>query len=164
MKILSKIIEFLRTAGEPIGITLAPQTMKNWTTDADFILDNTYKYTDMYGNTPTIGRFAYNPKTGELVWGPMEEQHAVMIHNQGNSPFDEFVRGVYDGSKVMLRWYNTDPYATPDEIQANSFDAWWDTKKMLEANGMPGGMEVQLGVDTGTIKEELGGELGRFYR
>jgi len=151
-------------AGEPRGVVISPQIAVNWTTDADFILDNKFKYSDMHGGYKTIGRFAYNPKTGEMVWGPMEEQHAVMIHNQSNSPFDNFIRGVYDGNQIMLRWYNPDPYASPDEIQAASFDAWWDTKRMLETNGLPAGMEIKLGVDTGTIKEELGGELGRFYR
>lgn len=164
MNRLEKIVAALKTAADPVGVILAPQLQQNWTTDADFILDNTHKYTDMHGGTKTIGRFAYNPATGELVWGPIEEQHAAMIHNQATSPFDDFVRGVYDGNKIMLRWYNTDPYSTPDEIQAQSFDAWWDTKKMLEDNGIPGGMEIQLGVDTGSIKNELGGELGRFYR
>lgn len=159
---LRKVLRML--AGSPVGVKLAPQIEQHWTTDADFILDNTYKYSDMHGDYKTIGRFAYNPSTGELVWGPMDEQHAVMIHNQSSSPFDDFVRGVYDGNRVMLRWYNNDSMATPDEIQARSFDAWWDTKQMLERNGMPPGMDVELGVDTATIKEELGGEWGRYYR
>jgi len=154
------LARFTRRAGEPVGVTLSQSVHDNWTTDADFILDNI----SIYGDQSPVGRFAYNPKTGELVWGEMEVQHAQMIANQATSAFDEFVRGVYDGRQIMLRWYSTDAYATQDEIQTESFDAWWDTKQMLEANGMPPGMEVKLGVDTAGIKQELGGEMGRFYR
>ena len=142
-------------AGEPVGVTLAQQVYDNWTTDADFILDNQH----LYRNEP-VGRFAYNPKTGELAIGPMNEQHSIMVHNQTSGPFDEFVRGVYTSGKILLRWYSTDPYAASDEIKSESFDAWWETKEMLEQNGMPPGMPIEMGVSTGDIQEEV----GRFYR
>jgi hypothetical protein len=139
-----------------LGVTLAPQIYDNWTTDAEFILDNR----QLYQNQEPVGRFAYNPKTDELAIGPMNEQHAIMIHNQTSSAPDEFVRGVYTSGKVMLRWYSTNPYADSDEIKAESFEAWWETKEMLEQNGMPPGMPVEMGVSTGDIQEEV----GRFYR
>lgn len=153
---LQKAIELLRTAGDPVGVTMAEQFVNNWTTDAEFLLDNQ----QLYGEETHIGRFAYNPKTGELVIGPMTEMHAIMIHNQATSPPDEFVRGVYTGDKIMLRWYSTNPYAPSDEIKAESFDAWWDTKEMLERNGMPPGMPIEMGVSTSDIQEDV----GTFYR
>lgn len=151
-KFLLKALRLI--AGEPVGVQLSPIIKRNWTLDADFILDNVNKYNDK-----RVGRFAYNPKTFELVWDNEMTQHAIMIMNQSGSPFDDFVRGAYDGNTVYIRWYSTNPQATADEIQAESFDAWWSVKKMLEANGMPAGMEVKLGVDT----QDLKNEMGSFY-
>ena len=145
-----------RLAGEPVGVQLSQSVYDNWTTDAEFILDNKFKY----GDGKSVGRFAYNPKTGELVWGDRITPHSALVYNQASSPFEEFVRGVYDGYTIMLRWYGTDPHAGSDVIKAQSFDAWWDTKQMLEANGLPAGMEVQLGVSTADIRQEVGREWG----
>lgn len=86
--------------------------------------------------------------------------HADLIANQASSPFDDFVRGVYANGKIMLRWYNSDPYATSDEIKATSFDAWFRTKSMLERNGMPPGMPVEMGLST----EDIQNEVGRNYK
>jgi hypothetical protein len=141
---------WLLTAGKPVGVKLSPSISDNWTLDADFILANTNKYS----NDP-IGRFAYNPKTRELVWGPMSQMHAIMIGNQASSPFDDFVRGVYTGSSIMLRWYSAS--TDPDEVKAENFDAWYSTKQMLENNGLPGGIDVTFGADTAAIRNEVGG-------
>ena len=153
IKFLLKALRLI--AGEPVGVQLSPILERNWTLDADFILDNVNKYNDK-----RIGRFAYNPKTFELVWDNENTQHAIMIMNQASSPFGEFVRGAYDGHTVYIRWYSDNPRATADEVQAASFDAWWSVKEMLEANGMPPGMEVRLGVNT----QDLKNEMGSFYR
>lgn len=140
-------------AGEPVGVVLSDQVKRNWTTDADFILDNRFKYQ----KKDPIGRFAYNPKTKELVWDKMSKMHAHMIAEQSNSPFDDFVRGVYDGNKVMLRWYGTDPTMSAEDIKMESFNAWYDTKQMLEANGLPAGMPVEMGYSTEALRDEVGG-------
>ena len=113
---------------EPNGVKIDPRLYDLYDFESvDFILDAPHKYK----GTP-IGRFAYNTETGELVFGPMNEMHAIMVQKWASSPFDQFVRGVYDSGKIMLRWYAPNPYAPPDEIKAASFDQWWDTKQMLE--------------------------------
>ena len=142
-------------AAKPVGVKLATQAIDNYDFDADFILDAKNKYTGQ-----VVGRFAYNPKTRELAIGDMTTMHAITIGNQfRKSKFDDFVRGVYTGDKVMLRWYG-DPMLSRDEIKSASFEAWYDTKEMLEKNGLPPGMPVEMGVTTETLKEEL----GTFYK
>lgn len=135
---------------------LHPRILETWNIDEEFILNST----PMYKEDEHVGRFAYNPKTGELVIGGMSALHAQEVGWQSNSPFDDFVRGVYTGDKIMLRWYSTNPYASSDEIKAESFDAWYDTKVMLERNGLPAGMPVEMGVSTEDIKDDV----GSFYR
>lgn len=49
------------------------------------------------------------------------------------------------------------PYKSKEEIQAESFEAWWATKQMLERKGLPPGMEVELGVSTGDIAQNIPG-------
>ena len=149
-------VEYLKKAisilsKKPVGVRISPQAMSMYDFDEEFILDSKHKY-----SKEPVGRFAYNPKTRELVLGDMVQMHSIMIHNQSSSPFDDFVRGVYTGSRVMLRCYGS-PGMDKEEIRQKSFDAWYDTKAMLEANGLPGGMDVELGVSTQDIREEVGG-------
>ena len=138
------------------SIKLNPRIYELWDINEDFILDSTPKYK----NDEHVGRFAYNPKTGELVIGTMTNQHAIEIAWQASSPFDEFVRGVYTGDSVMLRWYSTNPYASSDEIKAESYDAFYDTQIMLKRNGLPPNVIVNFGVSTEDIRQDV----GRFYR
>lgn len=138
------------------AVKLAPRILETWNIDEEFILNST----PMYKEDEHVGRFAYNPNTGELVIGPMTEMHSIMIHNQSGSPFEEFVRGVYTGDEIMLRWYSTNPYASSDEIKAESFDAFYDTELMLERNGKPPEVKVRKGVSTEDIREDV----GTFYR
>ena len=119
-------------------------------------MDSKPKYEDY----PHVGRFAYNPKTGELVLGTLKNMHAIDIGWQSNSPFDDFVRGVYTGDEIMLRWYSPDPYATSEEIMEASFNAFYDTELMLERNGKPSNVTVRRGVGTEDIQQEV----GRFFK
>jgi len=135
------------------GVKLSPIVTDNYDlAGVDFILDAKNRF-----NGQPVFRFAYNPKTRELAMGPRNEMHAIMIHNQTSSPFEQFVRGVWDGSSIYLRWYSTDPYASPDDIKMQSFDAWADTKEMLERNGLPPGTEVQMGLSTQDLKDQFEG-------
>ena len=109
-KFLKRALKILR-AGQPVGVKIFPYMEENWTLDADFILDNVHKSTG-----ETVGRFAYHPKTRELVWDDLKTQHSIMMAHATGNP-DEFVRGVYDGNKIYLRYYSTNPYAKPDEIK-----------------------------------------------
>jgi len=138
------------------SIKLHPRIYELWDISEGFILDSTPKYK----GGDHVGRFAYNPKTGELVLGTLNAQHAQDIAWQATSNFDEFVRGVYTGDKIMLRWYSTNPYASSDEIKAESFEAFYDTQLMLKNNGMPSNVIVDFGVSTEDIKRDL----GSYYR
>lgn len=154
-------INFLKRAykmllgASPNGVKLAPQVFENWELSPEFILDSKR----MHSGEP-VGRFAFNPDTKEMVIGTIGQSHAELIANQAISLFDDFVRGVYSNGKIMLRWYSSDPYATADEIKADSFDAWFRTKSMLERNGMPAGMPVEMGLST----EDIQNEVGRNYK
>jgi len=137
---------------------LHPRILELWDINEDFILDSSPKYEE----DDHVGRFAYNPNTGELVIGTFKNQHAIDIGWQSSSPFDEFVRGVYTGDRVMLRWYSADPYATSEEIKMSSFNAFYDTELMLKNNGLPPGVQIERGVSTEDIAQETG--LGGAYR
>jgi len=137
---------------------LHPRILELWDINEDFVLDSNPKYED----DEHVGRFAYNPNTGELVIGTFKNQHAIDIGWQSSSPFDEFVRGVYTGDRVMLRWYSADPYATSEEIKMSSFNAFYDTELMLKNNGLPPGVQIERGVSTEDIAQETG--LGGAYR
>jgi len=143
-------------AAIPSGVKLSPVFSEHWNINPDFILNSSPK------DNPKehVGRFAYNPKTRELVMGTMHDMHAIIVRQQSSSAFDDFVRGVYDGTMIYLRWYGADPYADPDEIKAQSFDMWYETKQMLERNGLPSGMGVKMGVSTQDLKESI----GNWYR
>lgn len=145
---LKQALKILR-AGRPVGVKIFPYMEENWTLDADFILDNTHKST-----SEAIGRFAYNPNTKELVWGDIGTMHSAMMAHASGNP-DEFVRGVYDGYQVYLRWYSANPYATSEDIKVDSFNAWYDTEQMLKENGLPSEMHVERGVTTEMLKEKV---------
>lgn len=139
-------------SSEPVGVVVNPRLLNNYE-DADFILDRVNKY-----DGTSIGRFAYNPKTNELVWGPISERHAIMIHNFAHGKFDDFVRGFYSKptGNIIIRWYSSDPYMPPEEIRSHTYNAWFDVKEMLEKNGLPGNITVAVGAGNEFIKNELG--------
>jgi len=140
------------------AVKLHPRVLELWDINEDFILDSNPKYED----DERVGRFSYNPNTGELVIETFKNQHAIDIGWQASSPFDEFVRGVYTGDKVMLRWYGANPYATSEKIKMDSFNAFYDTEEMLKRNGLPPGMQIDHGVSTEDIRQDTG--LGGAYR
>ena len=85
------------------GINIPPENARNWDLAQDL-----FRSTGKYDGAMVVGKFSYNPATGEMFIAPVSELHAHTIRlmrRRGvtKSNFEEFVRGIafYETTKAL---------------------------------------------------------------
>lgn len=135
-----------------------PHTAEHWAYDEDNILNAIY----LPGNQDkNLEKFSWNPVTGEWLFIPPGQQHAVI---RGNAPFDDYVRGIvlHQQKRVTLRpfwptWIRRGPYSEfgDEESQEVSFNGQFQCQEMLERNGARG-WDVQLNINNRMLEDMTG--------
>lgn len=108
----------------------------------------TYTEEDILGATNNNGkrmeRFSWNPITGEFLFVPVGQQHAMA---RGDAPFDNYVRGLVFPNKKLVTmrffwptWIQKGAYSQPDDPDAVdvSYDAQDACEYMLKRHGANG--------------------------
>jgi hypothetical protein len=132
-----------------------------WSSTDDFILhmrpDNLNSY---YDKIAYVGRFSYEPESGEFLPATISVAHNYTIMKLGSHLFNEYIRGIYvRGSKlILLRAYfnpldkdgHFDPYMAydPDIDREKTIQ----TLKMLSENGLPDDVTIITRANNDLIK------------
>ena len=115
---------------------------QHWDMNRDKVFRSTYKY-----DGQRIFKFAYQPVSGELLFDVAPTHHDMMVLNNGQGKFNDYIRGICFWQKkiVYLRGHNNAQW-----LQA--------TKTMLRRNGVPANYRVVWGIDAATeLETELRG-------
>ena len=115
-----------------------------------------------------LEKFSFDPLTGEFLLSSPGQDHASEIYNKGNSPYDNYVRGIilHSSKQIVFRpvfpEYIREQYESgrmnEEDVRVKSFDLQYSTMEVLQGSGATN-WEFQYNIDNKMMAEQTGDYL-----
>jgi hypothetical protein len=150
--------------GQWLDVEIVPKQKKgyfSWVPTDDFILHMRSQHSLPKDPYAQVGRFSYEPESGEFLMGRLDQKHAATIDQFGSHGFNRYVRGIYirDRKLILIRAY-FDPLDENGKYDDNrEFDPGLDQQKtdktleMLIKNNLPSDAGIITRVDNEAVKK-----------
>jgi hypothetical protein len=150
--------------GQWLGVEIVPEQREgyfSWAPTDDFILHMRPQHSLPKDPYAQVGRFSYEPESGEFLMGRIDQKHAATINQFGRHGFNRYVRGIYitDPKLILIRAY-FDPLDENGVYDDNiEFDPEIDQQKtdktleMLIKNNLPSDAGIITRVDNEAVKK-----------
>ncbi|RME31035.1 hypothetical protein D6789_03940, partial [Candidatus Woesearchaeota archaeon] len=108
------------------NVVIPPMGNRRWLRNGENILDMTLEIDGVPQQDSYVGRFSYQPFTGEFLPDVLASHHHETIHQYGSHSFNEYQRGIYVRPRrtLLLRpyWNPVDEHGRFDPYQAFDYE------------------------------------------